>query len=99
MEEELPSMSDIAKADDTELQEIMENAAISMENLITQLDDQTHPLGDLLEHPLCEPNLGLDKELRSIRDLLEVETAKKVQLEERIEREEHKLFEIWDSPE
>ena len=31
--EELPSMSDIAKVDDIELQEIMENASRSMENL------------------------------------------------------------------
>ena len=63
MEEELPSAFDIAKADDTELQEIMENVARSMEDLIAQLD---YPPGDLLEHPLCKL-LGLDKELRSIR--------------------------------
>ena len=37
----LPSASDIAKADDVELQEIMENAARSMEDLVTQLHDQT----------------------------------------------------------
>ena len=35
--EELPSTSDLANADDNELQEITENALKSMENLIAQL--------------------------------------------------------------
>ena len=39
VERELPSASDVAKADDIELQEIKENAARSMEDLITQLED------------------------------------------------------------
>ena len=47
VKEELPSASDIAKADDIELQEIMENTTRSMKDLITQLDDQTYPPGDL----------------------------------------------------
>ena len=98
VEEELPSASDVAKADDIELQEVMENAARSTGNLITQLDNQMHPPGDSFEYPLCEL-LGLDKELRSIRGLLKVETAKKIQLEEQIEREKHKLFELQDNPE
>ena len=34
VEEELPSVSDVAKVDDIELQEIMENAARSTENVI-----------------------------------------------------------------
>ena len=38
VEEELPSITDIAKADDIELQEIMENAARSTGNLIEQLE-------------------------------------------------------------
>ena len=59
-------LSDVAKVDNIELQEIMENAARSTEDFITQLDYQTHPLGDSLQHPLHEL-LGLDKELRSIR--------------------------------
>ena len=37
VEEEMPSVSDIAKADDIELQEITENAARSTQNLIKQL--------------------------------------------------------------
>ena len=59
--------SDIAKADDIELQEI----AKSTENLISQLT-QTD---DLLENPSREL-LGLDKQLRSIRGSLKVEVAK-----------------------
>ena len=83
VQEELPSASEVAKADDTELQEIMENTAKSTKDLITQLDD---PPGDSLKHALHQL-LGLDKELRSTGDLLKVETVKKVQLEKCIERE------------
>ena len=36
IEEELPSMSDIAKADDIKLQDITKNAVRSKENLIVQ---------------------------------------------------------------
>ena len=50
IEEELPSTSDITKADDIELQEIMENASKSMEDLILQMS-QTD---DLFEYPLRE---------------------------------------------
>ena len=39
VEEELPSASDVAKADDIEFQGIMENATRSMEDFITQLDN------------------------------------------------------------
>ena len=38
--------------------------------------------------------LGLDKQLRSIRGLLKVEVAKKVQLDKSINKEKHKLEEI-----
>ena len=58
VEEEIPSVSDIAKADDIELQEIMENASESTEDLITQFEGQE-------TLPICEL-LGLDKQLRSI---------------------------------
>ena len=88
-QEELPSESDITKADDIELQEIVK----STEDLISQLT-QTD---DLLEYPLCEL-LGLDKQLRSIRGLLKVEVAKKVQLEERIKKENCKLEEFREYP-
>ena len=42
---------------------------------------------------------ALDKELRSIRGLLKVEKAKKVQLEEHMEKEKCKPSEIRDNPE
>ena len=78
---ELPSPSEIAKADTTELEEI----AKSTEDLIFQINNQSQT-DDLFEHPLHEL-LGLDKQLRSIRGSLKVEVAKKVQLEERIAKE------------
>ena len=40
-EEELPSVSDVANADDIELQEITENVARSMENLTVQLEGES----------------------------------------------------------
>ena len=61
VEEELPSTTDIGKADDIELQEIMENAARRTENLIVALQGlETLPLYKLL---------GFDKELRNIMGL------------------------------
>ena len=61
VEQELPLMSDIAKADNIEQQEITENTVRSTKDLIVQLDNQTKPPGNLFEHPLDEC-LGLDKE-------------------------------------
>ena len=90
MEEELPSTSDVAKADDIELQEITENAMKSTEDLITQFEGQ--------ETLLMRELLGLDKQLMSIRGSLNVEVAKKVQLEESIEKEKHKLEELREHP-
>ena len=87
--EELPSESDITKADDIELQEITK----SMEDLISQLM-QTD---DLLEYSLREL-LGLDIQLRSIRGSLKVEVAKKVQLNEHIKKEHRKLERIREYP-
>ena len=82
---ELPSSSEIAKADTIELEEI----AKSTENLIYQINNQTQS-DDLLEYPLREL-LGLDKQLRTIRGSLKNEVAKKVQLEEHIKKERRKL--------
>ena len=62
--EELPSESDITKADDIELQEIVEKAS----GIISQIKDVQTDTEDLFEHPLQEL-LGLDKQLRSIREL------------------------------
>ena len=90
MEEELPSASDVAKADDIELQEITENAMKSTEDLITQFEgEEMLPMHELL---------GLDKQLRSIMGSLKVEAAKKVQLEESIKKEKHKLEELREHP-
>ena len=50
---------------------------------------------DLPMHKL----LGLDKQLRNIQGSLKVEVAKKVELEERIEKEKHKFEEIQHTPE
>ena len=69
--EELPSESDITRADDIELQEIAEKAL----GIISQIKDIQTDTDDLFEHPLREP-LGLDKQLRSIRGSLKVEVAK-----------------------
>ena len=58
--EELPSESDITRADDIELHEIAEKAMKSTEDLISHLNDQQSQTDDLLEYPLREL-LGLDK--------------------------------------
>ena len=91
--EELPSESDITRADDTELQEIAEKAS----GIITQIKDVQTDTEDLFEHLLCEL-LGLDQQLRSIRGSLKVEVAKKVELEEHIAIEHRKLEEFREYP-
>ena len=77
----LPSSSEIAKADEIELEEI----AKSTEDLIYQINKQSQT-DDLLENALHEL-LVLDKQLRTIRCSLKVEVAKKVELEEHIKKE------------
>ena len=89
---ELPSLSEIAKADEIELEEI----AKSTEDLIYQINNQTQT-DDLFEHPLREL-LGLDKQLSSIRGSLKVEVVKKVELEEHIAKEHQKLEEFREYP-
>ena len=90
-EEELPSESDITKADDIDLQEIMKNAMKSTEDLITHFKGQeTLSMSELLE---------LNKQLKNIRGLLKVEVAKKVKLEEHIKKERCKLEELREHPE
>ena len=70
---------------DIELQEIVENALRSIENLNQQVQEE--PTKDLTMREL----LGLDKQLRSIRDSLKLEVVKKVQSEEHIKKEQRKL--------
>ena len=89
---QLPSVSDITRADDIELQEIAEKALRSIENLNQQLQEE--PTAD---SPMREL-LGLDKPLRSIRGSLKVEVAKKVQLEEHIPKKHRKLEEFRKYP-
>ena len=91
--EELPSESDITKADDIELQEIVEKAS----GIISEIKDVQTDTEDLFEHPLREL-LGLDKQLRTIRGSLKVEVAKKVELEEHITNERRKLEEFREYP-
>ena len=91
--EELPSESNITRADDIELQEIAEKAA----DIISQIKDVQTDTDDLFEHPLREL-LGLDKQLRSIQGSLKVEVAKKVELEEHIAKEHCKLEEFREYP-
>ena len=89
----LPSSSEIAKADDIELEEIAEKAS----DIISQIKDVQTDMDDLFERPLQEL-LGLDKQVRSIRGSLKVEAAKKVQLEEHIKKERRKLEEFQEYP-
>ena len=89
----LPSSSEIAKADDIELEEIAEKAS----DIISQIKEVQTDTDDLFEHPLREL-LGLDKQLRSIRGSLKVEVVKKVQLEEHIAKEHRKLEELREYP-
>ena len=91
--EELPSESDITRADDIELQEIAEKAS----DIISQIKDVQTDTDDLFEHPLREL-LGLDKQLRSMRGSLKVEVAKKVELEEHVTKEHLKLEEFREYP-
>ena len=81
--EELPSESDLTKADDIELQEIVEKAF----SIISQIKDVQTDTENLFNHPLREL-LGLDKQLGSIRGSLKVEVAKKVELEKHITKEQ-----------
>ena len=53
VKEELPSTSDITKGDDIELQEIMENASKSKEDLISQMKNDQSQTNDLFKYPLC----------------------------------------------
>ena len=92
-EEEMPSTSDVAKADDMELQEYTDNLGRSTENLIAELEGESSddlPMRELLSY---------DKQLRRIRGSRKVEAAQKVKLEENIKKEKHKLEEIRGNPE
>ena len=65
--------------------------------IISQIKDVQTDTGYLFKHPLREL-LGLDKQLRSMRDSLKVEVTKKVELEEHIKKECQKLKEFREYP-
>ena len=75
---EMPSMSDLAKTDDIELQGYIENTVRSIESLIEQFEGTS---SEML--PMCEFQ-GLDKQHRSIWGLLKVEVVKKGELQQHI---------------
>ena len=90
-EKEMPSMSDIAKADDKgskRLQKMHQEAW----RISTSNSRAPRICPCMLEL------LGLDKQLRSIRDSLKVEVEKKVYLEQNNKKEKRKLEEIRDHP-
>ena len=91
--EKLSSESDITRADDIELQEIVEKTS----DIISQIKDVQTDTENLFEHPLHEL-LGLDKQLRTIRGFLKVEVAKKVELEGHTAKEQRKLKEFREYP-
>ena len=79
VEEEIPSASDVAKADDIEHQEITESATKSMENLITQFEGQeTLPMRgslkvEVVKRVQLEESIKKEKcKLKEIRDYPEV---------------------------
>ena len=76
---ELPSIHEIAGADEKELEEI----AKSTEHLIFQINNQSQT-DELFKHPLREL---LDTQLRTIQGSLKAEVAKKLELEECIAKE------------
>ena len=89
----MPSTSAIANVDDIELQEIGRNASRSMEDLIMNMKDNQSQTDESIENSLRELS-GFDKELKRIRGQLKVAAAKKLDLEEEIEKEKEKLAEI-----
>ena len=76
----MPSMSDVAKADNIEFLEITENVARSMENLTGQLEGESSE--DL---PMLELH-GLDKQLRNIQGSFKVEVAKRMNWEKELRK-------------
>ena len=89
---ELSSPSEIAGTDVIELEEI----AKSTEDLIFHINNRSQT-DELFEHPLHNL-LGLNKQLRSIRGSLNIEVAKKLELEEHIAKEHRKLERIREYP-
>ncbi|XP_057309872.1 uncharacterized protein LOC130647883 [Hydractinia symbiolongicarpus] len=102
IEERLPSPDKIENATDIELETMSGDVVNSAEDLISlvkqqSVDHEATQTGDLFEYPMREL-LGLDRSLRNIRGSLQDEVAKKVQLEQHIDREKNKLEEMENTP-
>ena len=90
---ELPSAFAIDGANDIELQEITERTITVNKDLLNEIssDRGTQTGEDDPGQPTMHELVGLDKELRSIRGSLKVEVAKKVELDQKLEKEKAKL--------
>ena len=97
----MPSASDIGRVSDIEMQDLTGRAIAVNEDLIHEIssDQGTQTGEDNPEMPTMREIVGLDKQLRSIQGSLKVEAAKKVELEQHIEREKTKLSRIANDPE
>ena len=97
---ELPSASAINRANDIELQEITERTITVNKDLLNEIssDRGTQTGEDDPGQPTMRELVGLDKELRSIRGSLKVEVAKKVELDQKLEKEKAKVETLKNSP-
>ena len=100
VKDELPSASAIDRANGIELQELTERTITASKDLLNEIssDRGTQTGEDDPGQPTMHELVGLDKELRSIRGSLKVEVAKKVKLEQKLEREKTKLETLKNSP-
>ena len=91
--EELPSTSELGKADEIEMQELARKAIDVNEDLIKEIssDRGTQTGEGDPDMPTMRELQGLDKELRSIRGSLKVEAAKKVEIKQKLTQEYRKL--------
>ena len=101
IEKELPSASDVGRANEIEMQDLTGKAIAVNKDLIREIssDRGTETGEDDPDMPTMRELVGLDKQLRSIRGSLKVEATKKVELEQHIEREKAKLSQIANNPE
>ena len=97
IQKELPSASDIERANDPELIEMTEIAISADKHLLNESFRGTQTGEDDPGQPTMRELMGLDKELRSIRGSLKVEVAKKVELEQKLEKEKAKLETLKNS--
>ena len=94
--DKLLSKSDVANAEEIELQKILKNVSRSIENISQQLVAEGFTIKELRE---LRELRSVNKEMGRIRVKLKVEMAKKLDLEEEIEKQKEKLPEIESHPE